>query len=165
MNADELADFYRRIGAAIWHLQCLEDVLVSFLVMKIIHEHRCAGQTVTSNDAQTLLADKRRIPLGPLVKACSSRKIIRPEHQARFESFKIARHWLVHRSLVESGNDLYDDVTRNSIVSRIAAVQQEAISLKGLLVRDCESWAAAHGVDLNAAQVQAEESMRKLKGV
>ena len=105
MNADELADFYRRIGAALWHLQYLEDILVSFLVMKIIHERRCAGQTVTASEAQTLLADKRRITLGPLIEACSSRKIIRLEHQARFETFKIERHWLVHRSLVESGDD------------------------------------------------------------
>lgn len=164
MNVDELADFYRRIGAALWHLQYLEDVLV-FLAMKINHERQCAGQTVTASDAQTLLAEKRRITLGPLIEACSSRKVIRPEHQARFEAFKIERHWLVHRSMVESGDDLYDDATRNSVVSRIAAVPQEAISLKGLVVSDCESWVAAHGVDLDAVQDQAEDAMRKLKGV
>jgi hypothetical protein len=146
----ELADLYRRIGAALWHLQYLEDVLVSFLVMKIIHERRCAGRTVTASDAQTLFADKRRIALGPLIEACSSRKIIRPEHQARFEAFKNERHWLVHRSLVESGDELYDDATRNSVVSRIATIQQEASSLKGLVVSDFESWGAAHGVDLDA---------------
>ena len=165
MNADELADFYRRIGAALWHLQCFEDVLVSFLAMKLIHELRCAGQTVTSSDAQTLLADKRRITVGPLIEACSSRKIIRPENRARFEAFKNERHWLVHRSMVESGDDLYDDATRESVLSRIAAVQEEAISLKGLAFRDCESWVAAHGVDLDAAQDQAECAMRKLRGV
>lgn len=165
MSADELADFYQRIGAALWHLQYLEDVLVNFLVMKIMHERRCAGRTVTASDARTLLADKRRVTIGPLIGDCSSRKIIRPEYQARFEAFKIERHWLVHRSLVESGDDLYDDTMRNFVVSRIGAIQQEASSLKGLVFSDCQSWVAAHEVDLEAVHDQAEDAIRKLKGV
>jgi hypothetical protein len=165
MNAEELADFYRRIGAAVWHLQYLEDVLVSFLAMKIIHERRCAGQTITAADAQNLLADKRRITLGPLMEACIKRKIIRPEHQTRFEAFKIERHWLVHRSMVESGDYLYDDVRRIVVFSRIAAIQQEAISLKGLVVNDCELWVARHGVDVAEATSAAEDAVRKLKGI
>lgn len=164
MNADELADFYRRIGSALWHIQYLEDILVSFLAMKLIHERRRAGQTVIASDAQALLATKRRLTLGPLFEACSSRKIIRDEHQARFDAFKIERHWLVHRSMVASGDDLYDDARRNSVVNRISEIQQEAMSLKGLVGVDCESWAAAHGVDLDAVQDQTDDAMRKLKG-
>ena len=165
MSAEELADFYQKIGAALWHLQYLEDVLVNFLVIKIIHARRCAGQTVTASHQRTLLADKRRVTIGPIIKACSSRRIIRPEDLARFEAFKIERHWLVHRSLVEGGDDLYDDATRNSVVSRIAAVKQEAMSLKRLVFGDLEAWVAAHGVGLNAVQDQAEDAVRKLKGV
>jgi hypothetical protein len=164
MNTDELADFYQRIGAALWHLQYLEDVLVNFLVMKIIHEHRCSGKTVTISDAQALLADKRLLTLGLLVKTCIRRKIIQSENQARFGAFKVERDWLVHRSMVESGDDLYDDATRTTLFGRIATVQQEAISLKGLVASGCTSWAAAHGVDVTAAQDQAEDAMRKLKG-
>jgi predicted translin family RNA/ssDNA-binding protein len=67
--------------------------------------------------------------------------------------------------MAESGDDLYDDATRKSVLSRIATVQEEAISLKGLVFRDCESWVAAHGVDVDAAQNQAERAMHKLKGV
>ena len=165
MNADELADFYRRIGAAVWHLQYLEDAIVSFLAMKIIYERRCAGQAITADDAQTLLADKRRITLGPLIEACIKRKVIQPAHRARFEAFKIERHWLVHRSMVESGDHLYDDGARTIVFSRIASVQQEAISLKGFIVSDLESWVAAHGVDVATARDQAEDAVRKLKGV
>src|ERR1035441_630098 len=35
INADELGDFYRLIGKAIWHVQHLEDVMVTFLAVKI----------------------------------------------------------------------------------------------------------------------------------
>ena len=48
MNADELEDFYHRVGAAIWHVQYLEDVLVSFLAMKIISPKRSAGQATAA---------------------------------------------------------------------------------------------------------------------
>ncbi len=164
MNAEELADFYRRIGSAIWHLQCLEDVLVNFLTVKIIHERRCARQTVTESDARALLAEKRRITLGPLIESCTSKKIIAPALQSRFEAYKLERHWLVHRSMVESGDDLYATDTRDAVFTRISALQEEAISLKKIAVRDLEAWMEAHGVDTDAAQNQAEEAIRKLQG-
>src|SRR4051794_37833119 len=48
MNADEPEDFYKRVGAAIWHVQYLEDVLVSFLAIKIISPKRSAGQATAA---------------------------------------------------------------------------------------------------------------------
>jgi hypothetical protein len=164
MNADELADFYGRIGAALWYVQYLEDVLVSFLAMKLIHERRGAGRTVSTIDAQALISDKRRITLGPLIGSCMSEKIIPPEHQPRFEAFRVERHWLVHRSLIESGDHLYTDATRNAVFSRIAEIQEEARVLKKIVVEDFESWASAHGVNLSAAENQAGAALRKLKG-
>lgn len=85
MNEHELADFYRRIGAAIWHLQYLEDILVNFLCLKMAHERRCSGDTVSMPDAEALIAEKRKLTLGPLIESCTSRKIIRPEYRARFD--------------------------------------------------------------------------------
>jgi hypothetical protein len=138
---------------------------MSFLAMKISHERQCAGEAIDASDAQERLTAKRRkLTFGPLIKVCSSRKIIRAEHPARFQAVKIERDWLVHRSMVENAADLYDDATRNSVVRCIAAVQQEASSLKGLVVSDCNSWAATHSVDWGAAQAQTEDAMRKLKG-
>ena len=160
-NAEQLAEFYRHIGAAIWHVQYLEDVLVNFLTMKIIHERRCVGDTI--GDRQELLADKRRMTVGPLIESCGKRKIIRPEHSPRFKSFRLERHWLAHRSLVENGDDLYPTSTRNAVFGRIAAIQEKAISLRKIVAQDLEVWAAAHGVDLETAQRQAEEAVRNVK--
>lgn len=163
MNEVELDDFYRRVGSALYHLQYLEDVLVSFLTRKIIHECRCAGQTIMTADAQTLLAEKRRmLTLGPLVDSCLSKKIVRPEHLERIRALKGERDWLVHRSLIENGDDLYVRGTRDAVFSRIAAIREEAMSLKKLTVTDFERWIAAHGVDVNAAEDQAEEALRRL---
>jgi len=164
MNAEELADFYRRIGSAIWHLQCLEDVLVNFLTVKLIHERRCARQTITESDARALLAEKRKVTLGPLIDECISKKIIAPALRPRFDAYKLERHWLVHRSMVECGDDLYASGTRDAVFTRISSLQEEAISLKKIIVRDLETWMEAHGVDTDAAQNQAEEAIRKLRG-
>ena len=164
INADELADFYRIIGKTIWHVQHLENVMVNFLVMRDIYERQRAGHTVTAGDVQSQLAEKRKITLGPLIESCQRRKIIRPEHQSRFETFKLERHWLVHQSLIQNGDDLYLDSARQAIFDRISAIEDDAISLRGVVFRDFESWSAAHGVNTEAAADHAKEAIRRLKG-
>jgi hypothetical protein len=57
---------------------------------------------------------------------------------------------------------LYVAAARNAVFSRISAIEEEAISLKNIAAVDLEGWAAAHGVDMNAAQHQAEEKVRNL---
>lgn len=66
--------------------------------------------------------------------------------------------------MVESGDELYASETRETVFACISAVQEEAMSLKKLVVRDLEAWMEAHGVDTDAAQNQAEEAIRKLRG-
>jgi hypothetical protein len=65
--------------------------------------------------------------------------------------------------MVESGDDLYVDSTRNAIFRRITTIQDEAISLKKFVFEDTESWVAAHGVDLDATRKQAQDILHKLK--
>jgi hypothetical protein len=163
MNADELEDFYHRVGAAIWHVQYLEDVLVSFLAMKIISPKRSAGQA-TAAEMDALLTQKRRLTLGPLIQACIGQNIITPALEPRFETFKTDRHWLVHRSLVESGDDLFNEAMREAVFRRIYSVQEEAIALKKLIAVDMEAWLAGQGLDVKRAAEQGEAAYRKLAG-
>jgi len=151
MNPIELKELYTLIGNAIWQVQYLEDVLVTLLSAKIIYERRCAGNAMPPDDAERLLADKRKITLGPLLEACRSRKIIRTGQQSRFDAFKDERHWLVHRSVIESGDNLYAAVTREAVFVRIAGIGEEAISLKAAVFEDFQAWMRQHGVKLEAA--------------
>jgi hypothetical protein len=132
--------------------------------LKTIHECRWAGQTIAVGAADSLIADNRKITLGPLIDTCRSRKVIKSEHRARFETFKTERHWLVHRSLIESGDDLYHDATRAAVFRRISAIEEEASSLMDLISGDLVSWSATQGVDIEAAQNQAKGAIRKRKG-
>ena len=163
MNSDELAEFYRLIGSAIWHIQYLEDALVNFLVMKLGYERRCAGEEFSLEHAQALLLKKRRMTFGPLLDSCFSRKVIRPEHMARFTTFREERHWLVHRSVFESGDGLYQQAERRATFERIDAIREESILLKKIVATDLEAWSAAHGVDTDAAAQQAQAAMQKLR--
>jgi hypothetical protein len=164
MNADELDEFYRRVGAAIWHVQYLEDVMVSFLAMKILGQKRSGGQSISGAEMDALLAQKRRLTLGPLIQSCIGQNIITPKLEPRFETFKTERHWLVHRSVVESGDDLYNDAARDAVFRRIFSIRDEAISLKKLIDADLESWLTAQRVDVEAAAKQGENVLRQLKG-
>jgi len=164
MNAEELDEFYRRVGAAIWHVQYLEDVLVSFLAMKLLGPKRSDGQAISAAEMDALLTQKRKLTLGPLIQACIGQNIITPALEPRFEIFKTDRHWLVHRSVVESGDGLYNGEARDAVFSRIFSVQEEAISLKKLIGAGLETWLSAQGVDVDAAARQGEDVLRKLKG-
>jgi hypothetical protein len=164
MNADELDHFYRRVGAAIWHVQYLEDVLVSFLAMKILSPKRSGGQAISAADMDALLAQKRRLTLGPLIKECIGQNIIAPALEPRFETFKTDRHWLVHRSMAESGDDLFNGSKRDAVFSRIFSVQQEATALKKLIGTALEAWLGAQGVDVKQAGEQGQAAYRKLTG-
>lgn len=160
MNVTELHEFYHHIGAALWQIQYLEDALVSFLALKVCKER---GDT-TAAGRQKLLAEKRKLTLGPLIDACVKYQIIRPQEQSRLMSFKLERHWLVHRSLVESGDKLYDDAGRQAVFTRIAAIRDEANCLKGIAFEDLQSWAEAEGVSPAAVEKHAQEELRRLKG-
>ena len=164
VTADELAEFYQLIGAAIWHVQYLEDALATFLTMKLGHEARCAGSGFAPDEATTLLAARRRLTFGPLLESALSRKVVRRAHKPRFETFKEERHWLVHRSMVENSDDLYLESTRMRVFGRVALISDEAIDLKNIVVAELEAWAVAHGVDQQAVDEQAAEAIRGLKG-
>ena len=164
MTSLELEEFYTLIGKAVWHVQYLEDVLATFLAVKVIDQRRSAGKKLPADDAVQLLADKRKITLGPLLAACQTHKIIRPEQQARFDAFKEERHWLVHRSLIKSGNDLHAADARAVMFARLTFVADEAISLKAAVFDDYQDWLGQRGVDLAAASAVADAEIRKLVG-
>jgi len=163
MNADELEDFYQRVGAAIWHVQYLEDVLVSFLAMKIIGPKRSAGQA-TAVEMDALLTQKRRLTLGPLIQACIGQNIITSALEPQLETFKTDRHWLVHRSLVECGDELFNDAKREAVFRRIYSVQEKAIALKKLIAVDMEAWLAGQGLDVKRAAERGGAAYRELAG-
>ena len=71
----------------------------------------------------------------------------------------------MHRSLVESGDDLFNEAKREIVVQRIFSVQEEAIALKKLIAIDLEAWIRTQGADVKQAAEQGEAASRKLSGL
>ena len=67
--------------------------------------------------------------------------------------------------MIESGDDLYLEATRNAVFARIIAIQDEAQALGAIIIQNLQHWVTSHGIDLQAVNEQGEEALRKLKGI
>lgn len=89
--------------------------------------------------------------------------LVRAEHKKRFGLLRDERHWLVHRSMVESGDDLYGSESRRATFERIRMVREEAIELKRIVAAELFSWSALHGISMESVERQAQDAIRKLR--
>lgn len=156
---DELALLYRLMGEAVWFVQCFENVLVTFVTLKLR-----LGRPIGAQEAYEILAKERRRPLGPLVKDATVGDIIPSNLRPRADAFVVERNWLVHRLVHESGDDLYTDEGRASVLQRVEAVAAEAIQLRKALAVEMDHWCKEQGVDTRKTQQIAEAQIRKLRG-
>ena len=159
INEDELAIFYHAIGAAVWHIQYLEDALVTYVVLK-----RHKRKPTTESDAYDRLEQERKGPLGAIYGRAKEEGIVPKEMEKRFSTFLNERNWLIHRSKTESSADLYNDDLRTKMINRIIAVQDESVNLKQFIFESMQAFVHAQGVDMASVYMVANETIRKLKG-
>jgi hypothetical protein len=166
LTSAEKADLFMRIGAVVWFFQYLEDVLVTFLVMKIGYERRRAGTPFSPEEAEEFLADRRRnLTFGPLVDSCVAKDVIRKEWVDRFSNLKNERHWLIHRSIVENADhDMHHEQKRPALLARVGAIRAETMALCRLVDDALSAWANDHGVDVEEAERIAERTVRTWRG-
>lgn len=160
INEDELAVFYHEIGAAVWLIQYLEDVLVTFMSVK-----KFKRQPTTAAEALSRLEKERKGTLGSICKKAKAEGIITPSLEGRFDALLDERNWLIHNSRKESSTTLYNDELREKMFQRIRSIQEESDQLKKLLFEDYCAFLQAQGVDLCLGFKIGEENIRKLKGL
>jgi hypothetical protein len=161
INQDELDVFYHGIGAAVWMIQYLEDVLVTLVAMKR-HDRDPNGPS----EAYDRLERERKGTLGSIYGRAKDEGIIPKEMEARFETLLEERNWLIHRSKKESSADLYNDDLRMRMImiSRIIAVGEEAQDLRDIIYERMAAFVRARGVDVASVYEVADETMRRLRG-
>jgi hypothetical protein len=143
ITPEELDMLYRHVGRCIWHIQYLEDVLHTFLTIKI--EIRDPGR-VTEEEAHSLLAKHRRANLGTALGPAEKHNALPSTLLADLCDLKEERDWLVHRSMHQDGDALYTDQGRYTVFSRLELLMHRTIQLKGLLVAEIESLCVSHEV-------------------
>jgi hypothetical protein len=161
LNSEELDELYRHVGRCILHLQYLEDVLHTFLTMKI--EIREPGR-VSVEEANELLSKHRRANLGTALGTASKRNALPPDLLEKLRSLKEERDWLVHRLMHQNGDTLYTDEGRNAVFGRLGSLMQNTRHLKKLLSAEAESFCAGHGLSSEQAEALASAKIARLKG-
>ena len=158
ISADELATLYHEIGACIWQMQYLEDVLHTFLAMKI--ELKEPGK-VPAKEAMALLAKHRRATLGTSIKTAEANNALSQELIDQLRALKEERDWLVHRSMHQDGETLYTDDGHNALFARLSGLQSEVTRLKSKIMNEVEIFffgfglSSAHANSLAARQIAA----------
>jgi hypothetical protein len=149
LSPNQLADFYQAIGGAIWHLQFLEDVVVTYLTMRL------RLQTPFSHsldEALRTLETERKKTLGMLVKEAKAAGIVQGELATACEALLNERNWLVHRVVVEAADGIYSEPHREALVGRIRKLTDDAVRLKKTLYAEVRAWCHAQGVDVARAE-------------
>lgn len=161
ISADELATLYHDIGACIWHMQYLEDVLHTFLTMKV--ELKEPGK-VPAKEAMALLAKHRRATLGTSIRTAENNNALPQELIDQLRLLKEERDWLVHRSMHQDGENLYTDIGRDTIFTRLSVLQDGITRLKTEIVKEVEIFCSGHGLSATQANSLAERQIAALRG-
>lgn len=161
INAEELHTLFALIGKGIWHQQTVEDALHTTITLK--RDVKTPG-SITEEEAKTFLAQHRRKTLGQSLGVSRQAQVLSADLQKRLEHFKEERNWLVHRSVYQNGDDLYDGETRVALISRIQNFSEEANALQRLIYSELEAFCVSQGISREKIGQEAAEAIRKLRG-
>jgi hypothetical protein len=155
---DELHELFAAIGSAVWHLQFLEDVLVTYLTMRLRLTSRASKER-----GYQILAEERQRTLGSLLTEARKADLVHGDVAEGFKALLEERNWLIHRSMNDVNDELYSAEGRNAFLFRVRELADQAIFLKKALVADTVDFCKQHGVDVALAEAQAVDGFRRLK--
>lgn len=158
MTPWDLEEIYTSIGKAVWHLQFLEDVLVTYVAMRLRIK-----QPTTLEAGIQLLARERSKTLGTLFRDAQAGGLVAGDVEKAFRLLVDERNWLIHRSMHECNDALHRASERDAFLSRLSDLTDEAIRLKKLLYADATRWLADQGFDVAKAEALGEAQFRRLR--
>ena len=161
INSEELSYLYAKIGESIWHLQHVENVIASIILIKGI-----AKEMNSLSKSEALTHEKRlnRQPLGNLISESESLNVFDEKLLNRIKIFNKERKWIVHNSIFESGSELYTDTGRDVIFSRIELFVNEAQSLHNYIGALTVKYTVSKGMSKKEIYDTANNSIAELKG-
>ena len=157
LNPNRLEEFYTAVGAAVWHLQFLEDVLVTYITARL----KLAGPGAGDAGPGMLKAQRRRT-LGMLMNDAKSGGLLLGRVEGAFAVLD-ERNWLIHRSMHEVSDTLYRDAHRQVAIARVRALASNSIALKEGLYAEFRNWLDTQGVDVDAAEVAGLARYREIR--
>ncbi len=161
INDDELSYLYHRLGKAIWHLQYVEEALGCLYIIKgVIVE----PYSISEEDAKGELTKAQTSTLGSLLKTIEKKNLVKDPLLADLKNLNNVRRWLIHKSLIESGDDLYTDSGRRRAFDKIEHFIKEAIRLQKQVSSEITSYCVSKGISEAWINATAGRDIRKLRG-
>lgn len=158
MTPYELDEVFASIGKAVWHLQFLEDVLVTSVTMRL----RIRRPTDLQAGMEAL-AKERKKTLGTLCREAEQADLVQGDVAAAFRLLVDERNWLIHRSMHECNDGLYALAKRDAFIKRLDALTDESIRLKKQLYESAKRWLAEQGVEVAKAEAVGAAQFRRLQ--
>lgn len=158
MTPDELHEIFAAIGSAVWHLQFLEDVLVTYLTMRLRLTSRASKER-----GYQILAKERQRTLGSLLTEARKAGLVHGDVAEGFKALLDERNWLIHRSMNDVNDHLYSSAGRDAFLFRVRELADQAIILKKALVDDTIEFCKQNGVDVCRAEAEAVARHRVLR--
>jgi len=161
ISPDELSCLYHRIGKAVWHLQYVEEALgYLYIIKRVIVE----PYSMSEEDVEQKLRKTQTDTLGLLLRAIEKNNLIKDPLLTDLKNFNKVRRWLIHKSLIESGDDLYTDSGRKCTFDRIEDFISEAIRLHKEVSSEMTNYCVSKGISESWINFKAETDIRKLRG-
>ena len=155
MTPTDLQEVYASIGRAMRHLQFLEDVVVTYVTMRL------RLKPVSLAVATDVLTEQRGQTLGTLLREAQTGGLVEGDVGDAFRLLVQERNWLIHRSMHECNDELHRDHEREAFFRRLSKLTDEAIRLRKDLYGDVARWCAAQGVDVAQAEALGIEQFRR----
>lgn len=158
---DELSYLFQRIGKAVWHLQYVEEALSYFYFIKGI---LVEPYSMPEEDAEKTLKKTQKETLGSLLSVIERKNLIRDLLLTDLKHLNNERRWLIHKALIENGDDLYTDSGRSRVFDRVENFIREAVRLQKQVSSETTKYCVSKGLSEAWINSTAKNEIKKLKG-
>lgn len=158
---DELMEMYALIGKAVWACQNVENTLQHFATFALDLVTREMG-TVTQEEAQLYLDQRRRKTLGPTIKSITKNNLVSEEAADTLSWLLDERNWLMHNVLYWNADDLYKGTNRDKLFVRINKIADAAFDVNNKVSQEWDEIAKQYGVYPAKAEKEARAQLRSL---
>lgn len=158
-TAEDVDKLYRLIGQSVWHLQHLENILASYIVLCKLQKERKKGDKITQIDLEKAQLKERKKTLDPLIKTSKAEKIIPSNLSDVFDVFLEERNWLIHKCVINEYLSLRNEKTKKALYQRINSFIENAVQLRREIHQLFELWFSRNGYNLKDAYGLADQKL------
>ena len=152
-NPERILTLWQQTGRSLIMCQMAEEMIATYIAI-VLKSPAAADRA----EAEQLLADELKLPLGRSVHGLKKLARLDPGTSALLDEFVAERNWLAHRLQRENGHDLFHPDRFGELVKRVSEVGDRAEHVQAEFGRIAEAWTLSR--DVTADEIDAEAMAR-----